>query len=163
MISKTERLKRRRKALWQKNPRCFWCRVVTVLPPEDAGQNRKEYSDNEATIEHLRFRLDPTRQEPNPNNHPRTVLACRRCNNEHNRMEEMLAGKTLLQQQSQSQPADKEKLVAVINAYTIETKRLRKALIKIAKWEKATPQQLIAVARRAVDEKINLPRYKNEH
>lgn len=71
---------------WRKDPRCAWCRRVTVLwrgPPRDTPKNdpRRRPPLNAATVDHLRDRFDPTRQEPiigRPQ--VRRVLACWECN-----------------------------------------------------------------------------------
>ena len=63
---------------------CHWCRCgMELLPPIP---KRHDPPDNEATIEHLRSRLDPSRKEPATGD-VRRVLACRSCNNERGREE----------------------------------------------------------------------------
>lgn len=68
---------RRRLNLWRKDPCCFWCEVVTVLPPPEF-QGRKP-TDDEATLDHVlsRYVREPGEQFPAGSN---TVLACRACN-----------------------------------------------------------------------------------
>lgn len=73
---------------WREDPRCAFCRVVTILrwePPKGLphGDPRKRPPSNLATIDHLRDRYDPTRQEPMRGRpEVRRVLACWKCNHE---------------------------------------------------------------------------------
>jgi 5-methylcytosine-specific restriction endonuclease McrA len=73
----------RRTKMWARDPRCHWCGIVTIEPPP--GDKRKHFADNEATIDHLRPRGDPTRRIPPRNGERRLVVACRKCNNERDR------------------------------------------------------------------------------
>lgn len=76
--------KRRRARLWEANPHCHWCGTLTVLPPADGDSKRKHFPPNEATLDHLRPRGDPTRTVPPRNRERRLVLACRSCNGKRN-------------------------------------------------------------------------------
>jgi len=63
----------RRRQLWRRDPRCFWCGVVTRF--------EEHYSDDAATVEHVYHRRYPKRHDPR-RHLPGTVLACKRCNND---------------------------------------------------------------------------------
>ncbi len=65
-----------RYAFWKKDPKCHWCGIPTVMYPH---LNGKTCHDDEATIDHLRSRLDPTRWDPQ-NGEKRRVLSCKKCN-----------------------------------------------------------------------------------
>jgi hypothetical protein len=86
-MTKTNRLSRRRKRLWDKNPHCHWCGKITVLP--DGRPKIKRPPLNLATIDHLNSRHSPDRHKPNNGQEIRTVLACWQCNNERSRIEEL--------------------------------------------------------------------------
>jgi 5-methylcytosine-specific restriction endonuclease McrA len=63
----------RRRLLWNRDPRCFWCGRVTRF---DA------YADEDAaTVEHIYHRRHPKRKGGR-RFLPSVVLACRKCNNE---------------------------------------------------------------------------------
>src|SRR5271154_1934416 len=84
VASNRKQFKKRRKSLFEKqNGLCHYCKckmlLIFAVPP-----GRKK-PDNLCTIEHLRDRFDPTRQEPNYNREQRWVAACNKCNNERNR------------------------------------------------------------------------------
>ncbi|MGH2711373.1 MAG: hypothetical protein ACRDH9_09250 [Actinomycetota bacterium] len=74
-------VRRWRKRRWRQDPRCAYCRVVTVLRWADP---RKPAPLNLATVDHLRDRYDPTRHEP-ANGEVRRVLACWKCNHDRER------------------------------------------------------------------------------
>lgn len=61
----------RRRVLWQRDPRCFWCGRVTDI--------RTEWLDSSATVEHLYSRKHPKRSSKYKHL-PSVVLACRKCN-----------------------------------------------------------------------------------
>ena len=63
----------RRRVLWRRDPRCFWCGRVTDI--------RTEWLDRSATVEHLYSRKHPKRGRTDKHL-PSTVLACKRCNSE---------------------------------------------------------------------------------
>lgn len=71
---------RKRRKMWEKNPRCFWCGRITKWydrPNPSIYQSHKD----EATLDHLRPRHDPTRRERCKPGEVRIVLACWECNN----------------------------------------------------------------------------------
>ena len=81
-----DRLRRRKLKLWNQNPHCFFCGVLTELAPANDSFFKKK--DNTTTIEHLNTRYNPKRWLPG-NNKERTVLACNKCNLERGRQEEL--------------------------------------------------------------------------
>ncbi len=70
----------RRRALWRKDPRCFWCGKITILRRVNGGE---QHPDNMATLEHIIHKMDPNRGKKMSKNKGKnsTVLACRECNN----------------------------------------------------------------------------------
>ena len=62
----------RRRQLWNRDPRCFWCGRETDIRTANASDS--------ATVEHLYARGQPKRTEQTRRHLPDTVLACRRCN-----------------------------------------------------------------------------------
>jgi hypothetical protein len=62
----------RRRQLWNRDPRCFWCGRETNIKTANAPDS--------ATVEHLYARGQPKRTEQTRRHLPDTVLACRRCN-----------------------------------------------------------------------------------
>lgn len=64
--------KTRRRLLWEKDPRCFWCGRETDIRTANASDS--------ATVEHLYARGQPKREEATRRHLPDTVLACRWCN-----------------------------------------------------------------------------------
>lgn len=85
--TQTKRLKRRRRELFEADPTCHWCGIVTVwrdnpaLPPPD----------DTATLDHLYCRSHPLRRVPHDGSYPRYVLACYKCNNERSADEDIHA------------------------------------------------------------------------
>lgn len=87
----SKNVRKRREKLWnEKDGKCFYCGVKTILPVR--GVNTRHPPDNLATLDHLRTRLhieydeygEPVvgcRHEPNTTNEERTCLACLKCNN----------------------------------------------------------------------------------
>lgn len=73
---------RRRRKLWEANPQCHWCGVLTVIDGRCNSRN-----PTRATLDHLRSRLDPKRGTDFDES---TVLACWKCNNERARQEDQL-------------------------------------------------------------------------
>jgi 5-methylcytosine-specific restriction endonuclease McrA len=63
----------RRRQLWRRDPRCFWCGRMTRFDAHD--------EPDAATVEHLYHRKHPKRGRADKHL-PSTVLACRKCNNE---------------------------------------------------------------------------------
>ena len=68
---------KRREGLFKEHPFCYWCNCKLV---RCCKQNRKK--PNVATIDHLRSKLDPSRQMIDYSQNPRTVLSCSKCNQE---------------------------------------------------------------------------------
>jgi hypothetical protein len=64
----------RRRQLWNRDPRCFWCGRETDIRTANAPDS--------ATVEHIYHRGHPKRRQSTRRHLPDTVLACRRCNNE---------------------------------------------------------------------------------
>jgi hypothetical protein len=62
--------------LWEKDHRCHWCGVETILKVPHG----KKHPPTFATVDHLYSRLDPRRRIPSEIGEERTVLACKRCN-----------------------------------------------------------------------------------
>lgn len=68
----TQKRKARRLKLWTENPHCHWCGKLTVI-------TIKRRPD-QATLDHLKHRLDPDRREFNRTSLFCTVLSCLQCN-----------------------------------------------------------------------------------
>lgn len=83
-------LSRQRKRFLQEHPFCYYCGTRVV---ELQNGHRGPVPDNAATIEHLRPKMHPQRNEPNRFNLYRHVLACYRCNADKAR--EFLATRSL--------------------------------------------------------------------
>ncbi len=143
--SKGQRLAFRRAKLWNANPHCHWCGCLTQLPAEGLGRCAPRPPDNQATIDHLRFRLHPQRQEPNPQMEERTVLSCWKCNNDRNREEMKAVGIEKIQESSGSPPASKDKLIAVIERQAGQIRRLKDALIRHGLREEVSRAMLVNV------------------
>jgi len=73
----------RRRVLWRRDPRCFWCGRLTVF--ETFGR------EDSATLDHLFSRRHPRRSDPRKHLPP-TVLACYGCNQERGAKEPTTAG-----------------------------------------------------------------------
>jgi 5-methylcytosine-specific restriction endonuclease McrA len=72
----SKNIRKRRDKLWiEKNGKCYWCGIDTIITTKILP------ALNTATLDHLRTRLDDNRLEPNNNNEERTVLSCWKCNN----------------------------------------------------------------------------------
>ncbi len=74
----TKTLRRRRDNLFKQHPYCCWCKCK-LLHPKFVKKGDTQ-PDNMATIDHLRNRLDSDRKEPNTESQSRTVLSCKKCN-----------------------------------------------------------------------------------
>lgn len=86
------RLRERRNKLWNQDPRCRNCKVITILPEDLLGKNddgtlrqmkpgfpEKRLLDKMATIEHIHSRFNPLRGTLNGAVET-TTLFCRKCN-----------------------------------------------------------------------------------
>lgn len=82
-------LARQRKAMWKRNPRCYYCGVVTILRPLHIPHEplSPEIRDRVATLDHVRARHHPDRTKPPEPGEVLHVLSCWRCNNERDRRE----------------------------------------------------------------------------
>lgn len=104
------RMKRRRTRLWNEDPHCRRCGVVTILPQDLASRYKlanvgdiskkvpKGIHEQMATIEHQRSRLNPLR---GTNWEESTTLYCYKCNQEANDEEMRNMPVEVLQQLSQ--------------------------------------------------------------
>lgn len=82
--SSSKQRRKQRQKLWNENPHCYYCGILTV-PPEIRTKEQVEkgyYFDNMATLEHLFSRLNPKRYEKHKFKTVRHVLACYKCNND---------------------------------------------------------------------------------
>jgi hypothetical protein len=68
---------RRERLFHRQGGRCFWCNCQMIMRNRIGGGRLRA---NEVTIDHLRDRLDTTRQDP-CYGEQRLVAACYRCNN----------------------------------------------------------------------------------
>jgi len=75
----TKAIRKQRIRMWNEDPRCYWCGALTVLVEKNGGP---PVLPNEATIDHIRPRHHPGRQEPPTEGERRRVLSCWKCNNE---------------------------------------------------------------------------------
>lgn len=72
--------RKRRRALFRKQQgKCHWCGGEMVLP--DVYPTRGKMPRNLCTVDHLRSRFHPARNEP-ANGTQRWVAACWQCNND---------------------------------------------------------------------------------
>ena len=78
-MTKQEKIKKRRKILWDIDPHCHQCGCLTELPkPYQTGV----LPDNTATLQHI-FEVDsPMRRDLLDD----TVLFCHKCNHEDNKI-----------------------------------------------------------------------------
>ena len=88
--TKNQRLKEKRKELYNENPFCPECRIKMILPEEigfitlpNGNKRLKQDPKNLCTIEHKYSKLNPKRQEKNHTKEIRHSLLCRKCNNEN--------------------------------------------------------------------------------
>ena len=101
------KFRKQRRALWLKDPHCYWCGVRTFLPSR-VGKSPK--AKNEATIDHLRPRHHPGRLEPAKNQEVRRVLSCWECNNKRDQVETAALPKEWFYQHGCSRPAAERSL-----------------------------------------------------
>lgn len=64
-----------RNALWNENPKCHWCEILTIIPEG----KEISLSANHATLDHLYSKWE-IRELPSLKDIQRTVLACNSCN-----------------------------------------------------------------------------------
>lgn len=92
-MSGADKRKRRRAALWkEQDGLCHWCKCQMIHwndRTNDPGKRTPEARLRWATIDHLRSRHNPHRNDGNPNFEQRWVLACWKCNNDRGRAEVM--------------------------------------------------------------------------
>jgi len=87
--------KKQRTRMWNNNPNCIFCGVLTILPEHlPQRTNSKgvskiivEIPDNMTTIEHLNSRNSVNRNTKNIKKEIRRVLCCYKCNQERNEKE----------------------------------------------------------------------------
>ena len=78
-------LKRRRKILWEQDPRCRNCGVETELPPPEGRDDGSKPPEYEATIQHIHSRLSLERGKARAGEEV-TTLFCWKCNNDDNKV-----------------------------------------------------------------------------
>lgn len=84
MTRNRDRSRNIRLRMWRKNPHCYYCGIKTIWVERSGGTALP----HEATIEHLRSRLNPTRTEPCVDNKDRRItIACYKCNHERAELE----------------------------------------------------------------------------
>lgn len=88
----TEKRKKRRRKLWDRDPHCRQCGKLTRLPkdvPGAANGNMKGFVHDMATLEHLDSRYSDLRGWATrlPANIERTTLTCQECNQRREREE----------------------------------------------------------------------------
>lgn len=85
LLSDGDRKRRWLIRMWLRDSQCFYCHEETVLMMRRKRQIKLR--QDAATIEHLRSRLHPNRQEP-AHGDVRWVLACHKCNHQRGREDE---------------------------------------------------------------------------
>lgn len=96
--NRQSRLARRRMKLWLEDDRCRFCRKPTILAQFSTAEVVARNRDRTATIEHLDSRYNPNRGKSE--NEERTTLACWRCNNDRNKIEQESIPKEILHERS---------------------------------------------------------------
>lgn len=97
-MANSSRLARRRRKLWLEDDRCRFCRKPTLLAEFCTKKIVAQNRDRLATIEHLDSRYNPDRGKSE--NEERTTLACWRCNNDRNKIEQELMPREILHERS---------------------------------------------------------------
>lgn len=112
----------RRLILWERDPHCHWCGTKTVW------RERKGlfHDPRLATVDHLRSRLSRDRWQENRKGHERTVLACRRCNEERGAVQERELGVRELQVRSGRTPMTTVKLSRTGSVREVRVRLFRK-------------------------------------
>lgn len=85
-MAKHRDLRRRRRALWEKDNRCHWCGIETIWSENSNGINPAD----SATLDHIYSKYHPKRLKPNTTREIRYVLACQQCNHKRGREEDAL-------------------------------------------------------------------------
>lgn len=121
----------RRDTLLRHCRHCCWCGVKLT-----EHVDKTPWRETDATLDHLRPRGHEERGIGNKM--PQTVLACRRCNQLRSQWFEMnVVGIEKLREKSKgSPPADKEKLIRVINGLRKTVGAMRNGLSRILKMAK---------------------------
>lgn len=82
-------MKKRREILWKRQAGlCHYCSVPMVHWDDRDMNHEKQNAEQRklwATLEHLRDRLHPLRNDGNPNFEARWVIACWKCNHDRGR------------------------------------------------------------------------------
>jgi hypothetical protein len=139
----------RRKRLWDADPHCYWCKRVTVFMNPADGR----LPDDAATLDHLYSRLNPDRDRD-----PHTaVLACRKCNQERARLED------LDKSRPKRQPAVmRSRKLHVANAEPLsatmaEAARLRQVRLTEMKRQQAEYTEALQLLQRTLQERESVP------
>ena len=85
----TKRLRKLRRELWEKNPKCHYCGVTTTWEIPANGK----ITSTAATLDHLVSRLNPARYTMDHYPSSLLVLCCSKCNNGRGRREDIILQK----------------------------------------------------------------------
>lgn len=100
--------KRRRLALFKEQGGCcYWCKCEMVLPPATALPRGQKLPANTLTLDHLRDRFHPGRQQP-ARGDKRYVAACWQCNAERGQVAQRAQPAEELRRRSQQHPQHQE-------------------------------------------------------
>lgn len=77
MPSASHELRRIRQELWNEDPHCHWCGVLTKIDHE----GRATLDPDDATLDHIYHRGHEARKVDMPKQKEDVVLACSHCNN----------------------------------------------------------------------------------
>lgn len=105
-----DHIKRRRAKLFaQQRGKCHWCgrKCINSTEPPVHG---KRMAPNRATLDHLRDRFDPTRQDPPRRGESRYVMACSNCN--HKRGVASVRAQPVEAIRARSQPSQRQQQAA---------------------------------------------------
>lgn len=83
-------------ALFAKDPHCFHCGCMTVIP----DVNCKKLPPNTATIDHLISRINPGRWLKKKKGQIRRVLSCLKCNHKRSNQEILCLSRTEILERS---------------------------------------------------------------
>lgn len=96
--------KQRERLFREQGGLCYWCKVPMSQPSRGPDRHkRKNFADNEATLDHLDSRLSPTRRQ-RCDGELRHVVACRRCNEQRGKEEQAALPREELWRRSGSYP-----------------------------------------------------------